>query len=293
MHFLTIIQAMVVDSASQVDYWVHDLDPFIIRFPESWRLGGLRWYGLSYVAGFAVAYWLLSAFYKMKRSAINPEQQSTFMTVIIIGALVGGRFGYKLFYDFGTLIQDPLSLFRVWEGGMASHGGFIGVLLALLWFAKNERMNFWTVGDIAVVLAPPGIFFGRIANFINGELWGKVTDVSWAVIFPLSSPHLPVHMVAPRHPSQLYAAFLEGLVLFAYTQIRFWRSHRGGTSLPCGQLGGEFLLLYAVVRILGEQFREPDASLILGMSRGAFYSIFMIVAGIALIVRAKRQCLQS
>lgn len=275
---------------SSIAYWVHSIDPFIVRFPESIG-GGLRWYGFAYVAGFAVAYFLLHLYYKRQRSDITPEQQATLMTALILGALMGGRLGYKLLYDFDGLLDDPLSLLRVWEGGMASHGGFLGVLIAILWFCKTTGKNFWTVSDLVVTLAPAGILFGRLANFINGELWGKVTNVPWAVIFPQSAPYsgMPLEFIEPRHPSQLYAAALEGLFLLVYTQIRFWTAKPREKNLPPGQLGGEFILLYAIVRILGEQFREPDATLIFDMSRGIFYSIFFVAAGILLIARARTQ----
>lgn len=267
-------------------HWVHDLDPFIFRFPDSWPLEGLRWYGMAYAAGFAVAYWLLHLYYKKGRSPLDPDQQANLMTAVIIGALVGGRLGYKLLYDWGNFVEDPLSLLRIWEGGMASHGGFIGVILALIVFSWRTGQNRWRLGDIAATLTPPGLLFGRLANFINGELWGKVSNVRWAVIFPDSAPSgIPVEMIAPRHPSQLYEAALEGLFLLLYTQWRFWR----GKDLRVGQLGGEFLLLYALVRILGEQFREPDAALILGMSRGIFYSLFMVLVGLVLIALARQR----
>ena len=276
-----------MDTCLMFAYWVHDLDPFILKFPQGWFLEGVRWYGMAYAAGFALAYYLLNLYYKKGRSPLDAEAQSTFMTASIIGALAGGRLGYKLFYDFQGLVDDPLSLLYVWKGGMASHGGFIGVIIALAWFAWQSRQNLWQLGDIAATLTPPGLLFGRLANFQNGELWGKVTDVSWAVVFPHSAPYsgMPIEQILPRHPSQLYEAALEGLALTIYTQLRFWRSK----DLPAGQLGGEFLLLYALVRILGEQFREPDAPLMLNMSRGIFYSLFMVAAGIVLIARARTQ----
>jgi phosphatidylglycerol:prolipoprotein diacylglycerol transferase len=179
-------------------------------------------------------------------------------------------------------------LFRVWEGGMASHGGFIGVLGAMWWWTWKQRMSLLHISDLIVTTAPIGLLFGRVANFINGELWGKITGVSWAVIFPHSaSPGTPLHLILPRHPSQLYAAALEGALLLAYLQWRMWRSDVARTQ-P-GRLSGEFLIGYGLVRIVGETFREPDASLLLGVSRGTFYSVFVIVAGIALILRLPKQ----
>jgi phosphatidylglycerol:prolipoprotein diacylglycerol transferase len=168
----------------------------------------------------------------------------------------------------------------VWEGGMASHGGMIGVILATGWFARRNGIPMLHLWDLVATTAPAGLFFGRIANFINGELWGKPSTVPWAVIFPRSaSPDQP-DLLVPRHPSQLYEAALEGVLLFAYMQWRFWRSDTA-RERP-GRLAGEFLIVYALVRIAGEAFREPDATLILGMSRGTFYSIFMIAFGLVL-----------
>ncbi len=272
------------NSVGSSDYWVHDLDPFILRFNEDF---GLRWYGLSYVLGFAAAYFLLRLYFRYNRSLWNAEQAINAIYVIALGVIVGGRVGYVLLYDLAHFFRSPLTLFKVWEGGMASHGGLVGLALALLWYARKTEVPFLKASDIAVTLGPPGLFFGRIANFINGELWGKVTDVSWAVIFPASArPGTPIEFISPRHPSQLYEAALEGLVLLLYTQVRFWTGKRHHT--PPGQLCGEFLLLYAIVRIIGEQFREPDAGLILGLSRGVFYSLFIALAGIVFIIVARR-----
>lgn len=262
-------------------YWVHDLSPFLIRFTEN---VGIRYYGLAYVLGFLIAAYLLRLYFKYRRSPFDPEQQQQIMMWGIIGVLVGGRIGYMLLYDIHGLLSDPLSLFAVWRGGMSSHGGFIGVILVLWIFARRTGQSFLLTGDIAVTLMPAGLFLGRIANFINGELWGKVTTVPWAVIFPKSAftAATPLEEIPPRHPSQLYEAVFEGLFLAVWVQLRFWRK----TLLPKGQLSGEFLLLYAVLRIFAEIFREPDRSisLILGLSRGQFYSLFLALGGIILIV---------
>ena len=269
-------------------YWVHDLSPFLIRFPENpLGLEGIRYYGLAYLLGFLAAWLLLRIYNARGRFKIDADARSTLMTAIIIGVIAGGRIGYMLLYDLSAFLRNPFLLLRVDQGGMSSHGGFIGVFLAVVWFAGKYKYSFLKLGDVIVTLAPLGLFFGRIANFINGELWGRVTDVSWAVIFPGSpmayDPTQYAFVVQPRHPSQLYAAFLEGLLLFLYTQWRFWRTQ----SKP-GQIGGEFLIGYGIVRIFGELFREPDAALIMGLSRGQFYSIFMIIVGIATLYFANR-----
>ncbi len=262
-------------------HWVHDLSPFLVRFSDNF---GIRYYGLAYVLGFAGAVWLLHRYHRAARSPFGGNTIGDLITYIVFGVMLGGRLGYFLLYQSGTILLDPLALLRVWEGGMASHGGFVGVLFALILFARRHQVSFFPLSDLIATTAPLGLFFGRVANFINGELYGKITDVSWAVIFPQSAPAAtPVHLILPRHPSQLYEAALEGVVLFAWAQWRFWRSDV--TRTHPGRLSGEFLLAYALVRMLGEAFREPDASLLLGVSRGTFYSIFLIGGGLALMFR--------
>ena len=269
---------------SKSGYWIHDLDPFLFQFTENF---GIRYYGLAYALGFLVGIWLLNNFCKNGKAALSPEEQSLTITAIMIGVLLGGRLGYMFFYAFQDVIQRPWSIFQVWKGGMASHGGFIGVVIACWWASKKLNLSFLQLGDILCPLVPPGIFLGRIANFVNGELWGKVSNVSWAVIFPQSAPlGTPIELILPRHPSQLYAAVLEGLFLLIYSQWRFWRT---GVLEKPGRLSGEFLSFYAVVRIFGEQFREPDAPLILNLSRGSFYSLFLLVLGSFLILNSQRK----
>jgi phosphatidylglycerol:prolipoprotein diacylglycerol transferase len=261
-------------------HWIHDLSPFLVRFGDNF---GIRWYGLGYVAGFVAAGWLFRRYHRAGRTPLTPQASLDLMTALVAGVLVGGRLGYFLLYQPGALLHDPLILLRVWEGGMASHGGFLGVTLALVWFARNRRLDYRHIGDLVVTAAPPGLFFVRVANFINGELWGKVSDVPWAVIFSNTGGG-PL----PRHPSQLYEAALEGLLLLAVMQWRFWQ-----TDLPQhrpGRLAGEFLIGYALARAFCEIFREPDegVSLILGLSRGTFYSFFLIAGGLALIALSRR-----
>jgi phosphatidylglycerol---prolipoprotein diacylglyceryl transferase len=272
------------------NYWVHDLDPFLWQFPDSfshWGPGGIRWYGIAYLAGFISAFFLLKRYHRCKRSPYDSEQVMNLMTFMVIGVLLGGRIGYALLYRWNDFTEDPLILLRVWEGGMASHGGFIGVCIAVLWYARHSKQSPFPIGDIIVSVVPPGLFFGRIANFINGELWGRTTEVSWGVLFP-KAPGF-IEGVA-RHPSQLYAATLEGLCTFAFVQWRFWKSDV--TQRAPGRLAGEFLIAYAIARIVNEFFRQPDASLIMGMSRGQFYSLFLVLGGAILIriaeARAKK-----
>ncbi|CAM3117214.1 prolipoprotein diacylglyceryl transferase [Rariglobus hedericola] len=265
-------------------YWVHNLSPFVIQFSDTF---GIRYYGLAYLLGFVGGAGLLHVYAKAGRSRLPSVQISDFIIAIVVGVMVGGRLGSFLLYEgWRTLGEDPFAIFRVWEGGMASHGGFIGVALAMAWFARNRKLPFLHLSDLIVSVAPLGLMLGRIANFINGELWGKVTNVAWAVIFPSSAPEgAPVALIPPRHPSQLYEAALEGALLLAFVQWRFWRTDV--VRRQPGRLAGEFLIAYAVVRMFGELFREPDEgiALIMGLSRGTFYSIFLIGVGLVLILR--------
>ena len=266
-------------------YWVHPWNrPFLVQFTDTI---GIHYYGLAYVLAFLVGGWLLRQYSRRGCSPLTADQSYDFLFALVLGVLLGGRLGYFLLYWPGLLLHDPLVFFRVWEGGMASHGGFLGVAAAILWFARRTKTPFWRLADLTVTIVPQGLLLGRIANFINGELWGRTTDVAWAVIFPQSDPGLPVDRILPRHPSQLYEAGLEGLLLFVYLQLRFWCS-RTAAERP-GRLSGEFLLGYALVRSFCEQFREPDAGLILGLSRGTFYSLFLAAAGIALLVWTRRR----
>ena len=263
-------------------YWVHDLSPFVpfLRFSENI---GVRWYGLAYVLGFVGAVWLFQLYAKKGRSQLAADKAWDLIVVLVVGVMIGGRLGSFLFYHPEDLIKSPLSFFRVWEGGMASHGGFIGVAVALIWYARSQKIPFLHLSDLVVSAAPLGLMLGRIANFINGELWGKEAHVPWAVLFPQSP-----WPVVPRHPSQLYEAALEGAVLLAYLQHRIWRN-KVVQETP-GQLSGEFLIAYAIARIFCEHFREPDAdvTLILGLSRGTFYSIFLVLAGVVFIVVSRQ-----
>ncbi|MAH25523.1 MAG: prolipoprotein diacylglyceryl transferase [Opitutae bacterium] len=273
-------------SLSTSSYWIHDLSPFLWRFPgelANWGPGGIRWYGISYLLGFISAYFLLKLYFKHNRSPYDQEQIMNLITFQIIGVLIGGRIGYLLLYQGEKFLSDPLTIFRVWEGGMASHGGFVGVFVATLWYAKKSSQSIKPIGDLIVSIVPPGLFFGRIANFINGELWGKVTQVEWGVIFP-KAPDFALGMA--RHPSQIYAAISEGLIPFIYIQWRFWRSSI--TNKYPGQLAGEFLILYSIARIFNELFREPDATLLFGISRGQFYSIFLLIGGAFIVYWARK-----
>lgn len=274
------------------DYWVHDLSPFLIEFPTTiFGIEGIRYYGVAYLLGFFAVWYFLKICEQKGKLSLNAKDRSDLMTYLILGVLIGGRLGYVLFYDFQDFIQNPFLFFRIDQGGMASHGGFIGVSLALLIFCQNRNLNSLKLVDCISVVAPLGLALGRIANFINGELWGKISTVPWAVLFPNSpmtfSSLTNYYGIQPRHPSQLYAAISEGFIPLIYLQFRFWY-----TKASLGQLTGEFLILYSLLRIFNEVFREPDASLIAGISRGQFYSIILLIFGISFWLYAKKKAPQ-
>jgi len=257
-------------------HWVHDLDPVALHFPASWGFQGVHWYGLAYATGFMVAAYLLG---RWRRQGLGPVKthvdESALITAVMMGVILGGRLGHVLLYARDEFMQDPLMVFRVWKGGMASHGGFLGVLLAGLWFARTRRVSFLAVGDLLVALAPAGILFGRLANFVNAELVGRPSQVAWAVIFPHEG-------LLPRHPSQLYEAFGEGLVPLCWV---LWRYPQ---RLAPGRLAGEFLLIYAVARVTCEAFRLPEDGFIMGLTAGQFWTLPLALGGIFLILNAKR-----
>jgi phosphatidylglycerol:prolipoprotein diacylglycerol transferase len=256
-------------------YWVHDLDPVAVRFPEGWPLRGVHWYGLAYATGFLIAAVLLS---RWRRQALAPVRdavdESALITAIMLGVVLGGRLGHVLLYARAEFVADPLMVFRVWQGGMASHGGFLGVLLAGVWYARTRRVPFLAVGDLLCALAPAGILFGRLANFVNAELVGRVSTVPWAVVFPREGSE-------PRHPSQLYEAVGEGLLPL------LWMLWRYPKRLPPGQVAGEFLLLYAGARFIGEWFRLPEDGYILGLTAGQFWTLPLALGGLCLVWRAR------
>lgn len=244
--------------------------------PIIFSLGPLsvRWYGLMYLIAFVLANWLANRAADKPGSGWTREQVSDLMFYGFLGVVLGGRVGYVLFYQFGAWLDDPAYLFRIWEGGMSFHGGVLGVLSAMAIFARKTGKNFLQLGDFVVILLPLGLGAGRIGNFINAELWGRTTDVPWAVLFPNAG-------TLPRHPSQLYEFLLEGLVLFV--MLVWYRRQQP----PAGAVGGLFLLGYGCFRFFVEFFREPDAHLgllSLGMSMGQWLCVPMILTGLALII---------
>jgi phosphatidylglycerol:prolipoprotein diacylglycerol transferase len=252
-------------------YWVHHLDPVAIHFPEGWFLKGVHWYGMAYATGFLIAALLLHRWRLKQLTPLQSAQdESNLITAIMLGVVLGGRLGHVLLYSRQEFFEDPLMVFRVWQGGMASHGGFLGIILVAAWFAKTRRVSFLAVGDLLCAMAPAGIFFGRIANFINGELVGRPSSVAWAVIFPREGD-------IPRHPSQLYEALGEGLIPFLWV---YWRYPK---KLPAGRVAGEFLLIYSLARIITEIFRSPEDGMIAGLTAGQFWTLPLLILGLALI----------
>lgn len=236
----------------------------------------LRWYGLMYLIGFVAAWWLASQ--RLARTSWNKDQLSDLMFYAFLGVIVGGRVGYVFFYQFEYFLSDPLYLFKIWSGGMSFHGGLLGVIGALWWFAKKTQTTLLQVGDFVAPLVPIGLGAGRIGNFINAELWGRTTDVPWAMVFPGAGP-------LPRHPSQLYEFLLEGVVLF----VLLWLFSR--QARPIGAVSGLFLLGYGGFRFIVEFYREPDAHIGLYsglMSQGQLLCLPMILIGFILIARAYR-----
>ena len=255
-----------------------DIDPVAIDL----GVVQIRWYGISYVAGILLAWWLLRVRSKRLYEIWSPDQVADLIFYGTIGIILGGRLGSVLFYNLSYYLAHPLGIFRIWEGGMSFHGGLIGVLCAIWWYGHRQKMGFFAVSDFLAPVVPVGLFLGRIANFINGELWGRPTDLSWGMVFPG-----PRAGQIPRHPSQLYEAFLEGVVLFI---ILWWFSAR---PRPVMAVSGMFLLLYGIFRGLVEFFREPDIQIgyIAGgwLTMGMVLSIPMIVIGILFLYLAYRK----
>jgi len=311
--------------------YVHDWDPVIF---DIWNSIKLRWYGLSYLMAFVAAYYLLVYLTRRRLWVIAEKEIADFIALLaMIGVFIGGRVGYVLFYMIpmeGTafLKEDPLSVIRVWDGGMSSHGGFLGVAAFSYFYARKHKLSWTAIGDGLCIVAPLGLFFGRMANFINGELYGRVApQLAWGVKFPqalytesyavqesifsecadrapefaemVTTPHglsqavrlssevkaIAEQYLTARHPSQLYEGLLEGLVLFVLTWFMRFRYPKAPHGLICGV----FFTLYGSFRIAVEQFREPDSAMIGIFTKGQFYSLFLVIAGLAFFAHAWRQ----
>ena len=252
------------------------IDPTLIEIGPF----AIRWYALAYIAGIVLGWRLARVLVQRSPQVATAEQVDDFVTWVTLGIILGGRLGYVLFYRPGYYVTAPWEALYVWQGGMSFHGGALGVIAALFLFARKYGIDWVAFADRVVCVVPIGLFFGRCANFINGELWGRVTDVPWAMVFPTGGPD-------PRHPSQLYQAFLEGICLFALLMILArseWVRSRPGI------LSGAFLAGYGVARMAGEVFRQPDAHLgflFAGATMGQLLSVPMILVGAWLIQRGR------
>ncbi|NNE90656.1 MAG: prolipoprotein diacylglyceryl transferase [Verrucomicrobiales bacterium] len=325
------------------DFYVHQWDPFVVQFTD--RIG-IRWYGLAYVLGFFAAYWLLVRFAKKGYTELEPNRVADFITLAaFLGVMLGGRLGYFLLYNREDFFDNPKVFFNFLDGGMASHGGIFGLVIFTWFYAWKMKISWTGIGDNLVTVAPLGLLFGRLANFINGELYGQISKVPWAVKFPEELVHRDettgqwlfrdqaneivesvraadaetgiravqlleaapnpdagwfraaklfvetsweneavrnaiAGFLNPRHPSQIYEAIAEGLLLFLllyFVRVR-WK------NLYHGILTGLFFIFYAIGRISCEFFREPDSTQILGFTKGQFYSLFMILVGAGFLV---------
>jgi len=258
--------------------YTHNFDPILFDF----GFLAIRWYSLAYIFGILIGWWfgkkIIIRRFQIKKDKFNLKEFDDLITYLIIAIIIGGRIGYIIFYNFGYFITNPLEIFKIWEGGMSFHGALIGVVVGTYLFSIQRKLQVLFLLDIIACVSPIGIFFGRIANFINSELVGKVSDVSWSVIFPNVD-------TMSRHPSQLYEALLEGLILFfIMNAFIFRKNYKTGT---CSCL---FLIYYGIFRIFSEIFREPDAQvgyLFNILSMGTLLSIMMVSLGAVMFFRKK------
>jgi phosphatidylglycerol:prolipoprotein diacylglycerol transferase len=257
-------------------------DPVLISFGPI----AIRWYALAYIVGILLGWLYARTLLKIDRlwagstPPMKVEDFDDFVLWVTLGIILGGRTGYVLFYNLPYFVENPLEIFQLWKGGMSFHGGFLGCLLVVVLFARYRKISILSLGDLTCAAGTIGLFLGRIANFINGELWGRTTDVPWAMVFPSGGPE-------PRHPSQLYEATLEGLVLFTILALFI----RGGALKRPGLIIGIFAVGYALARSFCELFREPDAQLGFlwgGLTMGILLSVPLMLIGIGFIVVALR-----
>lgn len=268
------------------------LKPELFTIP-AFNVGGmeigplaLRWYALAYITGILAGWWIMlrlarqPALYGLEKGPFTQDDVDDFMFYATLGVLLGGRVGWVLLYAPHLVAENPMAILRIWEGGMSFHGGLAGVCLAVIGVALARKVPLLRLADSVALVAPIGLGLGRVTNFINQELWGRPTDVPWAFVFQTDITG------QPRHPSQLYQAFFEGVLLLAV--VWFVATRLKGLPRP-GLVAGVFLTGYALLRMLAEVFREPDAELIAGLTRGTVYSIPMIVLGLVFVVLALRR----
>ena len=258
--------------------YIHNLDPIIFN------LGflSLRWYSIAYILGIVIGWWygkkILSLICLKNNINFKISLFDDYISYVIISIILGGRIGYILFYNLEFYLLNPLEVFFIWKGGMSFHGGLLGIIIATIFFSKKNNLDKLIIFDVVSCVAPIGIFLGRMANFINSELFGKPTDLPWAIIFPLVDGQ-------PRHPSQIYEAFLEGILLFLILNI-FIR-----TSIYIkGKVASLFLILYSIFRLISELYREPDHQVgyVLDfLSMGSILSFFMIALGLIMYIKVR------
>ena len=258
--------------------YIHDLNPILINF----GFFEIRWYSLAYILGILIGWWFAKKIilFKIKNNIIffDIKLFDDLISYIIVSIILGGRIGYVIFYNFSYYFNNPIDFFKIWEGGMSFHGALIGIIIGTYFFSKKIKINMFFFLDIIASVAPLGIFFGRIANFINSELYGKPSNLFWSVVFP------KIDMV-PRHPSQLYEATMEGVVLFFILITVILKK-----NIKIGMCSSLFMILYGVFRILAEQFREPDVQI--GyffnlFSMGTILSFVMILTGLFIFIKVK------
>ena len=260
--------------------YIHNLDPVLLDF----GFIAIRWYSLAYIFGIVLGWWLgkkiVKNFLLGVNFKFNVKEFDDLITYLIISIILGGRLGYVLFYNFEYYISNPVEIIKVWEGGMSFHGALIGIIIGTHLFSTKKNIPTFFFLDVIACVSPIGILFGRIANFINGELVGKVTEVSWGIIFPAID-------MLPRHPSQLYEALLEGLILFILINaITLKQKYKTGLSSSL------FLIFYGIFRIIAEQFREPDSQLgyLFGnLSMGTILSFVMVISGFVILIILRKK----
>ena len=252
--------------------------------PEIFRIGSfaLRWYSIAYLAGIVVGWWYLLKLVSQPGSPMARRHADDFVFYATLGIIIGGRVAYVLFYD-RAILADPIQILKLWEGGMSFHGGLVGVSLGIFYLAWKNKLSWLRIHDFVACCAPFGLFFGRLANFVNGELWGAPTSLPWGVVFPSAPDSMP------RHPTQLYEAALEGVLMFVLLWYLFWKTE---SRYEPGKLLGAGLLGYGVCRFLVEFVREPDKQLVdfanqTGLHMGQWLSLPMIILGLYLVVTAK------
>jgi phosphatidylglycerol---prolipoprotein diacylglyceryl transferase len=271
-----LLTALITAAAAPIQFNDLGLDPIALDL----RFFTIKWYSLAYLAGILLGYWYLTRLIAQPGAPMARRHADDLIAWAALGIIVGGRLGYVLFYQ-PALFGTPLELLKLWNGGMSLHGGVIGVLLVLWWMSRREQLSFLRICDYVACVVPIGLFFGRLANFVNGELWGKVTDVSWGIVFPGAG-------LEPRHPSQLYEAVLEGPLLLAILAWFFWRTQ---ARYQPGKLFGLCALGYGVARFGVEYVREADSQLAefaerTGLHMGQWLSLPLILTGVYLIATA-------